>query len=78
MLFFGPRKCPQCGLPVSREAVVCHYCHVTVPSSKIWDCGSWIFGAALLFLLVSAFGPTNLLGSRVAQTLQGFIPGVGN
>jgi hypothetical protein len=81
MLLFGPRKCPKCGLPVSKEAMVCYYCHVTVPRSKIWDCGSWLIGAALVFLLVSAFGPDNLLGSRVTQTLQGFrgfIPGAGN
>ena len=81
MLFFGSRKCPQCGLPVPTEALVCHYCRITVPPQNIWNCGSWIFGAALVFLLVSAFGPDNLLGSRVLQTLQGFqgfIGGGGN
>jgi hypothetical protein len=78
MSFFGPRKCPNCGLPVPSDAVVCHYCRVTAPRSKISDCGSWIIGAALVFLLVSAFGSDNLFGSRVAETLQGFIPGRGN
>ena len=78
MSFLGPRKCPNCGLPVSSDVLVCHYCRVTVPRSSIWDCGSWIIGAALVFVLVSTFGPDNLFGSRVAETLQGFIPGRGN
>ena len=78
MSFLGPRKCPNCGLPVSSEALVCHYCRVTVPRPRAWDCGPWIIGAAFLFVLVSAFGTENLLGGGVAETLQGFIPGRGN
>ena len=81
MSFLGPRKCPNCGLPVSSDVLVCHYCRVTVPRSSIWDCGSWLIGAALVFLLVSIFGSDNLFGSRIAETLQGiqgFIPGRSN
>lgn len=81
MSFFVPRKCPNCGLPVSSDAVVCHYCRVTVARSSICDCGSWIVGAALVFVLVATFGPDNSFAGRVAETLQGFqgfIPGRGN
>jgi len=81
MSFLGPRKCPNCGLPVSSDVLVCHYCRVTVPRSSIWDSGSWLIGAAIVFLLVSIFGSENLLGGRVAETLQGFrcfIPGRSN
>lgn len=78
MSFFGPRKCPNCGLPVSPDALVCHYCRVTVHRSRIWDCGSWIIGAAIVFILVSTFGSGNMFGSHFAETVQGFIPGRGS
>jgi hypothetical protein len=78
MSFFGPRKCPHCGMPVPSDALACHYCRQTVPVSIRWNFGSLIIGAALLFVLVSTFGSDNLFGSRVAQALQGFIPCRGN
>ncbi len=75
MSLFGPSKCPNCGLPVSSDALVCHYCRKTVPQSTGWGFGSWIIGAALVFVLVSTFGPEHVFGGRVVQTLQGFMPG---
>ena len=75
MPLFGPSMCPNCGLPVPSGALACHYCRKTLPQSSRWGFGSWIIGAALVFLLVSTFGPENVFGGRVAETLQGFMPG---